>query len=892
MLADLTSDAGLSPITVAIFLAAVAAAYGLSFVLVKNTRVGIRFLNIKLPSLGADAALSLPAPRKGFSSSLSAQLWCELRQGGIILPVSTFVIWVIMILLALVVSVTGRRISPNDVYDWVFRTGLAFEVLPFVALVIATYIWVLVVARRQGQTGRPGHFFRRIPLAKDEWALARTLATAINMLFTVALLTVISTVSLLLMGHGEMAHMFGRVLAHGEASIREIAAVVLGFPMLAALLAWSLLGFARIFDAQNVWKTMKELTVIGALIALGGLTFDSWELAVMLAAFAPVILLLWKSVQVWEYGLVPVRTLAVCMLVWALVSAFIYPFGVRVAELSTGVMVMVSIAFGALATAPYVGEVLALAKCATDLTLAPENDERFRAKHGRRRYVVAMTVAVVMVAFAAWIRWPAEPVWMGKARAQGLPTTPAELNQWYAPVAPDENIALRYFDISRRLVIAGGEWNKREENLLRGNTPEKEWHRDWYDNDRHPYSHLLYLGTRNVPPGDPIPADVWKWTTKFWNAIGASYAGELHEAAQSGLTKSRYPINFEAPQGPAFEHLAPLRHLARLGMLGAVLEAVNKQPDAAVQILSDLVPLGGSLKEEPTMISQLVRFAIIDIAISGAREIINRVELSPENLEQLQQAMSRLLPPLKEGAVMDRAMVGAEIETMKNVSLEEAMTRDDKYYNYGSVSRDNIALASTLMPAISLSGFDFANQIVVLDAFITRAREENGDIIAGGAASFSGKSRYPQGVLVVERKDTYLSLHAEVRAPLAYAAIPALRYAYEAEWNARMRIETIKTAIAIERFRGAQSRLPQKLDDLVPAYLNHVPQDLYNNGLPLSYRFGPKGGYIVYSFGPNQRDDNGIVKPNYRLQGDIATKVCPPEMRDRPQVSTVDSKPK
>jgi hypothetical protein len=63
--------------------------------------------------------------------------------------------------------------------------------------------------------------------------------------------------------------------------------------------------------------------------------------------------------------------------------------------------------------------------------------------------------------------------------------------------------------------------------------------------------------------------------------------------------------------------------------------------------------------------------------------------------------------------------------------------------------------------------------------------------------------------------------------------------------------------LAAERFRLANSRWPESLEELTPKYLKAVPVDPFSEK-PL--RFARKGtAFIVYSVGEGQRSDGGTV---------------------------------
>jgi hypothetical protein len=63
------------------------------------------------------------------------------------------------------------------------------------------------------------------------------------------------------------------------------------------------------------------------------------------------------------------------------------------------------------------------------------------------------------------------------------------------------------------------------------------------------------------------------------------------------------------------------------------------------------------------------------------------------------------------------------------------------------------------------------------------------------------------------------------------------------------------TAVAVERYRLANGRWPDKLGDVTPRYLTAVPTDPYD-GQPLRYA-RHKDVVVVYAVGPDGRDDGG-----------------------------------
>jgi hypothetical protein len=122
-------------------------------------------------------------------------------------------------------------------------------------------------------------------------------------------------------------------------------------------------------------------------------------------------------------------------------------------------------------------------------------------------------------------------------------------------------------------------------------------------------------------------------------------------------------------------------------------------------------------------------------------------------------------------------------------------------------------------------------------------------------------------------------------APVSSRTLPGMARFFEAEWRARTQLDLARTALAVERYRLAKGRLPERLEELVPAFLERVPVDPWNGGNALSYRIKENGEFVVYSFGNNKIDQKGQEIQNWWSNGDMTFTVAPPELRDRAQVA-------
>jgi len=74
------------------------------------------------------------------------------------------------------------------------------------------------------------------------------------------------------------------------------------------------------------------------------------------------------------------------------------------------------------------------------------------------------------------------------------------------------------------------------------------------------------------------------------------------------------------------------------------------------------------------------------------------------------------------------------------------------------------------------------------------------------------------------------------------------------------------TALAVEQFGNQHGRLPERLNELTPILLAEVPEDPFT-GAELKYRRTEKG-YLIYSVGPDRKDDGGLEQSERKRSSD------------------------
>jgi CubicO group peptidase (beta-lactamase class C family) len=85
--------------------------------------------------------------------------------------------------------------------------------------------------------------------------------------------------------------------------------------------------------------------------------------------------------------------------------------------------------------------------------------------------------------------------------------------------------------------------------------------------------------------------------------------------------------------------------------------------------------------------------------------------------------------------------------------------------------------------------------------------------------------------------------------------LSALSMVHDAEARSATAIQLNDIALALALYRAERGAYPERLEQLVPKYVAEMPKDLYSGA---AIRYKREGtGYLLYSLGPNGKDDGG-----------------------------------
>ena len=124
----------------------------------------------------------------------------------------------------------------------------------------------------------------------------------------------------------------------------------------------------------------------------------------------------------------------------------------------------------------------------------------------------------------------------------------------------------------------------------------------------------------------------------------SKYASAIEELRQASLLPySRFPIDYdtECPAAILLPHLAGMKRPANLLQLRAIAELQNGQNPKALEDVKLSLYLADSIRTEPILISQLVRIALLNIALQPIWEGLAEHKWSDVQLAELDRELAK-----------------------------------------------------------------------------------------------------------------------------------------------------------------------------------------------------------------------------------------------------------
>jgi hypothetical protein len=346
-----------------------------------------------------------------------------------------------------------------------------------------------------------------------------------------------------------------------------------------------------------------------------------------------------------------------------------------------------------------------------------------------------------------------------------------------------------------------------------------------------------YHSSTNGFPISPQPqtpaADVLLALSKYDSTIE-----QLRAAANRPY--ANVPMNYEDGFGAAstlLPYLAELKRCSLVLQLRASAELANGQSAKACDDVKLLFRLNNSVRSQPFLITQLVRFAILSITLQPVWEGMANHEWTDDQLAQIQAELAKedFLADFEFYMRGERAFAIQSLENQRITCEQTVMdvtgkTNTIHYYFMPSAYfyQNELALAQ-------------ASEQQILPFVDINARTLSPEAVEKSTAALQSKAK----------PFSLYKMQARMTLPVVEAT--AIRCA-----RAQSSVDLACVACALERYHLARGEYPDTLDPLTPQFIKSIPHDILN-GQPLHYCLTDDGKYLLYSVGWNLTDDGGQI---------------------------------
>ena len=302
--------------------------------------------------------------------------------------------------------------------------------------------------------------------------------------------------------------------------------------------------------------------------------------------------------------------------------------------------------------------------------------------------------------------------------------------------------------------------------------------------------------------------------------------------------------------------------LTKLRALELRRVALGGEPERALQSLLVLAHFGTRIREIDggRMIHYLTGTSVIRVALSAIQSVLKDASVDPELANQLVRSLDGMrlkrdgwarvargdyqwIKAVLDESVAARESAGPRVsrDPFARDVLESLLTLAPRWYSLQR-NRTLARLAGHYRDSISTSVSSVSSTCAGV-----RCREEAAPIVQNAPSVYS-----------IERNAL-----GNYWADLAQRSIQI--YQPTGRVSESM-VSAVQVMIALRAFEGTRGRMPAKLDELVPEYLDHVPLD-YFDGHAIRYS---SDQHLIYSVGSDLADAQGQWNPGASCHSELS----------------------
>lgn len=317
----------------------------------------------------------------------------------------------------------------------------------------------------------------------------------------------------------------------------------------------------------------------------------------------------------------------------------------------------------------------------------------------------------------------------------------------------------------------------------------------------------------------------------------------------SQLPYSRFPIGYHPEDAAAMAatllpHLGSVKPWAMVLRLRAIAELQNGESDKALEDVNLIFRLADASRVEPFMISQLIRAAVLQIALQPIYEGLADGEWSDRQLAELDSGLSKV-------DLLGAYQLSMHRDLIFQQSVADYLRRHPgEIANMSSDSGDDPKPPGPFVMTLIPGGWFYQNELRCV-----RGAEDYCLPAVDASGGLLSPSSIRRAEAAIETETRHVNAYNMLERMLLPSLLkPAITFAYD-----QNSVNLARVAIALERFRLAHGQYPDSLDSLSPQFIASLPHDI-TNGQPLHYQKTEDDQFVLYSVGWNETDDGGVVK--------------------------------
>ena len=318
----------------------------------------------------------------------------------------------------------------------------------------------------------------------------------------------------------------------------------------------------------------------------------------------------------------------------------------------------------------------------------------------------------------------------------------------------------------------------------------------------------------------------------------------------------------------------------------AMLRLDEAKTEEAWQDLLACHRLARLVGQSPTLVEGLVAIAMDAIACSGDAAVAQQGDLTAEQARRFQADLRELAPlpdMIDKIDEAERFMVLDAVTSMARDGFAalDGMT-DSGDWESGVERRGSQRTGSMMLNWDEILLMLNTHYDRLVEAGRIADRPERGQAV--DELSEAMEEEFERGRNLASLAKSFLTkgprktVTEKIGQILLALMTPALSAALQAEDRAVITFQLTDVALALAAYRADHGRYPERLEQLIPKYLEEVPPDLFT-GDALRYQTSGQD-YLCYSVGFNREDDEGRTYESEPRGDDIVIRTTPPEPRD------------